>query len=64
MKSIDLEDIATVFLTEAIKANPYLFERLPYENGRHWQSAWSKMNYAARKKFVAKVLDKLMESNT
>ncbi len=60
MKSIAIEDLATVFLSEFAKTNKGLFS---YE-GEEWSTIsfrrkFLKMNYIRRRKLVEKVLDKM-----
>lgn len=62
-RSIAIEDIATVFVSEFVKLNK---DRLQKEwNGAFWEFPEShhvpflKMNYMRRRKLVEKVLDKI-----
>ena len=56
MKSIEIEDIATVFASEFVRLNRDYLRKRWYD-----PIPFLKMNYSRRRKLVEKVLDKMLD---
>ncbi len=60
IKSIEIEDIATVFASQFVRETSFLKRSGYCSNTRMFHRDFLKMNYARRKKIVEKVLDKML----